>query len=235
MSNLRGATGIAVAAMSLVVGAVLAGPSQAGQSGVAPVSTSYTDHDAAVPAATDLADNLIDIPSQAAAPDENTTDITDHAEATVETADDTTQQPVERAQGSSLAELVNAYASADVPDEETECLAGAVYFESKGEPLTGQLAVADVIINRTKSGRFPASLCGVVKQRGQFSFVRGGRFPAISRGSLDWRRAVAIAYIAQHDLADGAAPHALFFHARRVSPGWRLIRVASVGNHIFYR
>ena len=92
------------------------------------------------------------------------------------------------------------------PTPQHECLAGAVYFESKGEPLRGQLSVAEVILNRARSGRFPASVCGVVKQRGQFSFVRGGRIPAIARASLAWKRAVAIAHIAREDLADGPAP-----------------------------
>jgi spore germination cell wall hydrolase CwlJ-like protein len=135
----------------------------------------------------------------------------------------------------SLAELVADYASTQTADAQHECLAGAVYFESKGEPLHGQLSVAEVILNRARSGRFPASACGVVKQRGQFSFIRGGRFPAIARTSLAWKRAVAIAHIAVRDLADGPAPKALFFHARRVSPRWRLTRIAAVGNHIFYR
>jgi spore germination cell wall hydrolase CwlJ-like protein len=134
-----------------------------------------------------------------------------------------------------LAELVSDYSSSRTDGAQQECLAGAVYFESKGEPLAGQLSVADVILNRTRSGRFPATVCGVVKQRGQFSFVRGGRFPPIARGSLAWRKAVAVARVAMQDLADGSAPKALFFHARRVSPGWRLTRVAAVGNHIFYR
>jgi N-acetylmuramoyl-L-alanine amidase len=135
----------------------------------------------------------------------------------------------------SLAELVADHSSTRPADAQQECLAGAVYFESKGEPLPGQLSVAEVILNRARSGRFPASACGVVKQRGQFSFIRGGRFPAIARTSLAWKRAVAIAHIAVQDLADGPAPRALFFHARRVSPRWRLTRVAAVGNHIFYR
>lgn len=141
------------------------------------------------------------------------------------------EKPVHR----SLAELVADHASTQTSDAQQECLAGAVYFESKGEPLTGQLSVAEVILNRVRSGRFPASACGVVKQRGQFSFIRGGRFPAIARTSLAWKRAVAIAHIAVQDLADGPAPRALFFHAKRVSPRWHLTRVASVGNHIFYR
>jgi N-acetylmuramoyl-L-alanine amidase len=141
------------------------------------------------------------------------------------------EKPVRR----SLAELVADHSSTEVADAQHECLAGAVYFEAKGEPLHGQLSVAEVILNRARSGRFPASACGVVKQRGQFSFIRGGRFPAIARTSLAWKRAVAIAHIAVQDLADGPAPKALFFHAKRVSPRWRLTRVAMVGNHIFYR
>jgi spore germination cell wall hydrolase CwlJ-like protein len=141
------------------------------------------------------------------------------------------ETPVRR----SLAELVADHASTRTADAQHECLAGAVYFEAKGEPLHGQLSVAEVILNRVRSGRFAASACGVVKQRGQFSFIRGGGFPPIARGSLAWKRAVAIAHIAVQDLADGPAPKALFFHAKRVSPRWRLTRVAMVGNHIFYR
>ena len=134
-----------------------------------------------------------------------------------------------------LAQLVEEHSGSGIRDAQHECLAGAVYFESKGESLEGQLTVAEVVLNRARSGRFPASVCGVVKQRGQFSFVRGGRFPPIARQSAAWRRAVAVAHIALEDLADGAAPKALFFHARYVRPGWKLQRIAAVGNHIFYR
>jgi N-acetylmuramoyl-L-alanine amidase len=144
-------------------------------------------------------------------------------------------EPVESPAPRSLAELVAEHSGTRTADAEHECLAGAVYFESKGEPLRGQLSVAQVILNRMRSGRFPKSACGVVKQRGQFSFVRGGRIPAVARGSLAWQRAVAIAHIAREGLADGGAPRALFFHARYVSPRWNLTRVAAVGNHIFYR
>lgn len=142
-----------------------------------------------------------------------------------------------RSEGSkrSLLALVDEYASTNAASAELECLAGAIYFESKGEPLTGQLAVAEVIINRTKSGRYPTTMCGVVKQRGQFSFVRAGRLPPIPKQSAHWRKAVAIAHIALNDLADSPAQNALSFHATYVSPRWRMKRVATVGNHVFYR
>ncbi len=127
-----------------------------------------------------------------------------------------------------------ASAGDDVTDAEHRCLAQGVYFESKGEPLEGQLAVAEVIINRARSGRFASSVCGVLTQRGQFSFVRGGRIPQPSN-SQQWRTAVAIARVALDDAWDSRASNALFFHATRVSPGWNRARVASIGNHVFYR
>ena len=135
----------------------------------------------------------------------------------------------------SLTALVRRHGSAETADRELECLAAATYFESKGEPLAGQLAVARVIMNRAESGRFARTLCGVVHQRGQFSFVRGGSMPPIARGGNQWRTAGAIAHIARNELWTPPAQNALFFHAKRVSPGWRMTRVGAVGNHIFYR
>ena len=138
-------------------------------------------------------------------------------------------------QADSLAALVDAHGAPESVEGDMKCLAGAVYFESKGESLEGQLAVARVIINRAKSGRFADSLCGVVYQPSQFSFVRGGSMPAIPQASKSWREAVAIAQIAMADSWDSKAEGALFFHARRVSPAWGKAKLASIDNHIFYR
>ena len=137
----------------------------------------------------------------------------------------------------SLVELVDHHLdTARVSDQEHECLAGAIYFESRGEPPEGQLAVAEVVINRAESGKYPKTLCGVIKQRHQFSFIRGGRFPPIQKDSAAWRKAVAVAHIALQDLADSRASKAMFFHAKYVRPSWRgLTRIAAVGTHIFYR
>lgn len=134
-----------------------------------------------------------------------------------------------------LAALVRRHAASDTVDAEQECLAVATYFEAKGEPLAGQLAVARVILNRAASGRFARTACGVVRQPSQFSFVRDGAFPAIARASSNWRTAVAIARIAEQGLHEAPAATALYFHAKRVAPSWRMTRVASVGNHVFYR
>ncbi len=136
---------------------------------------------------------------------------------------------------SSLAQLVAKQNSDALLNAEEHCLAGAVYFESKGESLPGQLAVARVVMARAKSGRFPSSYCGVVFQKSQFSFIRGGRMPAIDKGGKNWRNAVAITKIALSDSWKSPVEGALYFHARYVSPGWRLSRLGAVDNHIFYR
>lgn len=140
-----------------------------------------------------------------------------------------------RFEASSLAELVAAMPTEGELSQDMQCLAGAIYFESRGEPLAGQLAVGRVIVNRAESERFPSSYCGVVFQRSQFSFVRGGQMPAIKTNSQAWHNAKAIARIAHEGLWDSPAKGALFFHASYVQPRWRLTRVAQVNTHIFYR
>lgn len=135
----------------------------------------------------------------------------------------------------SLTQLVSGYDTAPELDEQGRCLAGAVYFEAKSESLSGQLAVAHVVLNRAKSGRFASSLCGVVFQPGQFSFVRGGAMPPINTSSRDWTEAAAIARIAMEGTVASPVEGALFFHARRVAPGWGRPRVGVIDNHVFYR
>ena len=137
--------------------------------------------------------------------------------------------------GATLADTVAKLRATDPGSRELECLAGAIYFEAKSESLAGQLAVGHVIANRASSGRFPSSYCGVVYQRSQFSFVRGRSMPYIPRARRDWEEAVAIARIVDQQLHPSPVGKALFFHARRVSPRWRLTRVATLGNHVFSR
>jgi len=150
---------------------------------------------------------------------------------------DTTADAVPTAKPSGdLAAMVAELRAPDAGSRELECLATGIYFESKGEPLTGQLAVGKVIANRAASGgRFPGTYCGVLFQRGQFSFVHGGRLPSVAHSNRQWQTAVAVARIVDQRLQASSVGNALFFHARYVSPGWGLKRVASIGNHVFYR
>ena len=134
-----------------------------------------------------------------------------------------------------LAALVQMVAAAPAPAARTEteldCLATAVWFESRGEALEGQLAVAQAVVNRAKTGRWGDGICGVIKAPRQFNFTAA----RVQRSTATFTTALAVARIAAaglwHDIADGA--HS--FHAARLNPRWRLTRVAKVGNHVFYR
>lgn len=158
-----------------------------------------------------------------------------------EVVQDVPEEPVEEeSQASDAASLRELVANIDTDGEmnrEMMCLAQAVYFESRGEPLDGQLAVATVVVNRAESSLFPDDYCSVVTQRAQFSFVRGGRIPAPNRSSAAWDRAKAIARIAHRDLWESPADDALYFHATYVRPRWagRMTARATINRHIFYR
>jgi len=133
--------------------------------------------------------------------------------------------------------LVYANMTGPALDDELNCVAVAVYFEARGEPFDGQLAVAEVVMNRATSGKYPTSYCSVVKQPWQFSFVRNGRFPRLDEQSASWGYAQAIARIAKQRLADALPDDVLWYHADYVAPGWgrRLSKVEKIGAHIFYR
>lgn len=132
---------------------------------------------------------------------------------------------------------------ADVARRKTDlqCLTEAVYYEARGEGVRGQAAVAQVVMNRVRHGGFPNTVCGVVFQgagrRGcQFSFtcdgsMRRGR----EKAAWDRARGVAARVLAGAALVNiGSATH---FHTAAVSPVWapRMLRVATVGAHVFYR
>ncbi len=122
------------------------------------------------------------------------------------------------------------------------CLATAVYFEARGEPIDGQIAVAEVVMNRVEDNRFPDSVCEVVKQnrypgilhRCQFSFYCDGQ-PETINDQKAWETAE---YIAE-GLLDGALQlgiEATHYHATTVNPFWAdyYTHIGKIGNHIFY-
>jgi spore germination cell wall hydrolase CwlJ-like protein len=136
----------------------------------------------------------------------------------------------------SLDMLVNAAMSqSDRPvDSELECMAKAIHHEAANQPLKGQLAVGQVIRNRTQSGRFPKSFCAVVNQRGQFFST--SRYNA-ARDAHRWQTALAVARLAEQSDTPQVAPGALYFHAAYVRPLWSHHRqmVTQIGAHLFYR
>ncbi|MGV8855134.1 MAG: cell wall hydrolase [Devosia sp.] len=132
-------------------------------------------------------------------------------------------------------------------DAERNCLAQAIYHEARGESATGQLAVANVIVNRARSSRFPSTLCGVVYQnaekgyhRCQFTFACDGQSDAPGERSA-WARSAALAQTVYAEFATGeavgAVPRsALYYHTTSVRPNWANTynAVAQIGSHIFY-
>lgn len=123
-----------------------------------------------------------------------------------------------------------------------QCLSEALYFEARGERNKGLFAVAEVILNRVDSPRYPDTVCGVVNQgmgrrNGcQFSFICDGR-PEEVKNQSAWERVGKVARAmldgAPRALTDGA----LYYHTKSVSPRWSasLLRTASIGVHHFYR
>jgi len=158
-------------------------------------------------------------------------------------------------------EMLSAYAATTfVPTakrvadahQERLCLAQAIYHEARGEPEKGQWAVANVVLNRVVSKRYPSSICGVVFQnaggakfRCQFSFACDGRSDMGGKGNRivreSWVRANVIALAAYKRFQAGQRPdtlpaNVLFYHTTNVSPHWaQSFRIVSqIGSHIFY-
>lgn len=126
---------------------------------------------------------------------------------------------------------------------EWKCLSEAIYFESRGEPLAGQIGVAEVILNRVDSPAYPKSVCGVTHQgvgtagrACQFSYACDGRADVMtSRAPRERAEKLATLMLAGRErvVTDGAT----HFHAAGVRPGWagRMTRTAKIGHHSFYR
>ena len=126
--------------------------------------------------------------------------------------------------------------------QQWQCLAEALYFEARGESVTGQFAVAEVILNRVESPAFPDSVCGVVRQgtgrrfECQFSYNCDGKAEVFSEP-----RAYEMVGKIARIMLDGA-PRALtggatHYHTRSVAPRWSKVfpRTATIGYHHFYR
>jgi spore germination cell wall hydrolase CwlJ-like protein len=124
-------------------------------------------------------------------------------------------------------------------DREVACLAQAIYFESRGEPQTGMLAVGHVVMNRTRSAQFPRRVCGVVYQRSaagcQFTFSCDGRsdYP---RDRAAWSESVSLASAIYAGRTADPTHGALWFHKSTMRAPWGgdVKRTARIGQHVFY-
>ena len=225
------AAGFAAAAFLVAAVAGFGDPLQAGQGEAVSSTSSYYDHMSADGGMSDI--GLNDVTAQAATTEATGADdrVVQLANHLVGLADAVLPHP------RALPQLIDAYASVETDDHQQDCLAAAVYFEARGEPIEGQLAVAEVVMNRASSGRYPTTLCEVVEQPWQFSFVNAtGRIPPADRSSDAWRKAVAVARIAERGASRLLARDVLWYHAEYVAPSWgrRLARNTKIGLHIFY-
>lgn len=167
----------------------------------------------------------------------------------IEAADRSDRPALTTAVLSSYAEdaFVPTMKKVKLADSEKTCLAQAIYHEARGESREGQLAVANVIINRAFSKKYPSTICGVVFQNAdkgrykcQFTFACDGRSDAGNERAA-WNRSVKMAETAFYEFQTGDRPgvipdSALFYHTTGVSPSWgqKFRRVATIGSHIFY-
>lgn len=119
---------------------------------------------------------------------------------------------------------------------EIRCLARAIWHEARGEPLAGQIAVAEVIIARSKDRRWRGDLCRTIRMPHQFSFVRNGRTLPI-RDAKGAQRMMDLARAVATNTMSSPARGSLFYHATSVKPIWRhgLERTVRIENHVFYR
>ena len=122
------------------------------------------------------------------------------------------------------------------------CLTEALYFEARGETLRGQIAVAEVVLNRVDSRRYPDSVCGVVQQGQhrrnacQFSYNCDGRKNRISEGE-SFKKLGKLAYVMLNGAERQLTGDALYYHNTTVRPRWtrKLVKTARIGRHVFYR
>ena len=116
-----------------------------------------------------------------------------------------------------------------------DCLARNVYYEARGESLTGQYAVAEVTMNRKAHPRYPSTVCEVVYQKDAFSWTSLG--PLDPPAGEPWQRAQRIAEEVYYQRRPAKMPGVLHFHATYVKPDWskERQRVSRIGRHVFYR
>lgn len=116
---------------------------------------------------------------------------------------------------------------------DVQCLAANVYHEARGEPRMGQLAVAEVTMNRVASPRFPDSVCRVVHQEAAFSWTLGDAL--LPRGPA-WRQAVEVAASVYDGEHSPVVPGALHYHVHGIEPAWARANepIRTIGRHVFY-
>jgi len=127
----------------------------------------------------------------------------------------------------------------DERQREINCLASNMFYEARGEPDKGKIAVGLVTINRVKSGGYPDSICGVVTQKKQFSWYRPGKIRSSGNSLFEEVRTIATQLYDEYYVANTYVDFvhgATHFHSTGVNPQWRKKKlVRRIGSHLFFR
>jgi len=145
--------------------------------------------------------------------------------------------------GASMPAAANSNDQAQMTaNDALRCMALNIYFEARGEPFLGKIAVGHVVLNRIAHSRYPSNACDVIRQGGerrrhrcQFSWWCDGRSDK-PRNEAAWREAIFVAMLIYRGATKDPTGGALWYHADTVDPRWsrHMLRYAKIGRHIFY-
>jgi spore germination cell wall hydrolase CwlJ-like protein len=131
-----------------------------------------------------------------------------------------------------------------VRERQLNCLATNIYYEAGNQPFEGKVAVAQVTINRTESGLYPADICKTIYQKNiiyekvlcQFSWVCDRAVMARPVNRTNFKESEEVA---KKVLLEGfrlpSLTEAMYFHGDYINPGWKREKITKIGNHIFYK
>lgn len=133
--------------------------------------------------------------------------------------------------------LFNRYGFKTIPKEEIKCLASNIYYEGRGEPYDGRLAIAMVTVNRIQYDNYPNTICKVVYQPGQFSWTAHQH---LLKNPFSWYQSLNLARkVLANNRLDNLTDNthsAVNFHVISVNPDWPSVeKTVIIGHHIFYR
>jgi spore germination cell wall hydrolase CwlJ-like protein len=137
--------------------------------------------------------------------------------------------------------LTSSEVTAEVRNTQLDCLTRNIYYEAGHEPFEGKVAVAQVTINRTESGKFPSDICKVVYQKDnamglcQFSWYCNGDVRKPKNMAAYRESEIVAKQVLLEKFRLPSLKHALYFHGTYINPGWKKEQVATIGNHIFYK
>jgi spore germination cell wall hydrolase CwlJ-like protein len=141
----------------------------------------------------------------------------------------------------SVQNLESSTITAEVRSNQLNCLTRNIYYEAGHESFEGKVAVAQVTLNRVESGKFPSDICKVVYQKDnalglcQFSWYCNGDVKKPKNKAAYKESEIVARQVLLEEFRLPSLKHALYFHGTYINPGWKREKVATIGNHVFYK